>query len=94
MQIGRQIKLRCNYRGIIAHWLAHLPQGPAAPGSIPSNPEIWSEEKTVDVAEVNQLGCFVESGQLLENVDQRHLVLASGKLVLKRHEASDKDRLG
>ena len=80
--------------GNTAQWLGYFLTDPAALGSIPSIPKLFSEEKIVDIAEVNQLGCFVESGQLLENVDQRHLVLASGKLGLKRHEASDKDRLG
>ena len=36
------------------------------------------------VAEVNQKLCLRESGQWLENVDQSHLVLASGKLVLQK----------
>ena len=43
-----------------------------------------SEEKIVDVAEANQQRCSEESGLLPENVDQTHLVLASGKLVLKK----------
>ena len=38
----------------------------------------------VDVVEVNQRGCLEESEQWSENVDQTHLVLASGKLVLKQ----------
>ena len=33
---------------------------------------------------VNQLRCLENSGQRLENVDQTHLVLASGKLVLQK----------
>ena len=44
---------------------------PAALGSIPSNPEIFSY-----VAEVNQLRWLEESGQRLENVQTR-LVLPS-----------------
>ena len=40
----------------------------------------FSEEKTVDVADVNERHCSKESGQGLENVDLTHLVLASGKL--------------
>ena len=38
----------------------------------------------IDVAEVNQRRWLEESGQWLENVDRTHLVLASGKLVLKK----------
>ena len=34
---------------------------PAAPGSIPSFPEIFSEEKIADVTEVNQWCCFEEN---------------------------------
>ena len=41
-------------------------------------PKKISEEKIVDVAEVNQRRWLEESGQWLENVDQTHLVLASG----------------
>ena len=44
-------------------------------------PEIFSEEKNVHIAEVNQIRCFEESGQWLQNVDWTHLVLASGKRV-------------
>ena len=47
-------------------------------------PKIISEEKIVHVAEVNQQRCSEESRQWLENVDQTHLVLASGKLVLQK----------
>ena len=36
------------------------------------------------MAEVNQWCCLEESGKLLENVDQTHIVPASGKLVLKK----------
>ena len=38
----------------------------------------------VDVAELNEWRCLVETEQLLDNVDQTHLVLASGKLVLQQ----------
>ena len=37
-----------------------------------------------DVAEIYQCRWLEESGQRLENVDRTHLVLASGKLVLKK----------
>ena len=56
----------------------------AASDSIHSAPKKISEEKIVDVAEVNQWHCLDESGQWLENLDQTHLVLASGKLVLQK----------
>ena len=39
----------------------------------------------IDVAEVNQLHWLEESRQWLENVDQTHLVLASGKPVLQKN---------
>ena len=35
------------------------------------------------LAEVNPRRCLEESEQWLENVDQTHLILASGKLVQK-----------
>ena len=57
---------------------------PGAPGLIPSVPKIFSEEKIVDVAEVNQRHCLEESGHWLEKVDQTHLEVASGKLVLQK----------
>ena len=38
----------------------------------------------VDNAEVYQGPCVEKSGQYLENVDQTHLVLASGKRVLQK----------
>ena len=60
--------------GCVAQWLACLLPDPAATGSIPS----------ADVAEVNQPYGLSESGQWLENVDQPHLVLASGKLELQK----------
>ena len=44
-----------------AQWLAHMLTDPAAPGSIPSFPEIFSEEKIADVTEVNQWCCFEEN---------------------------------
>ena len=56
-------------------------------GLIPNIPQKISEEKNVAVAEVYQPHCLEESGQWLENVDQTHLVLASGKLVLQKSKA-------
>ena len=38
----------------------------------------------INVAEVNQRRWLEESGQWLENVDQTHLVLDSGKPVLQK----------
>ena len=51
---------------------------PAASGSIPSVLKSFSDDKIVDVADVNQQLCLEEIGLWLENVDQTHLVLASG----------------
>ena len=53
-------------------------------GSIPSVHKIFSEEKIVDVAEVNHWRCLEESGQRLENVDQTHRELTSAKLELQK----------
>ena len=41
-------------------------------------------EKIIGVAEVNQWCWLEESGQWLQNVDRTHLLLASGKPVLKK----------
>ena len=65
-----------------AQGLAYLLQDPAAKGLIPSIPEVFSNKRIVNVAEVNQWRCLEESGQWLENVAQTYLVLASGKLFL------------
>ena len=67
----------------IAQCLAYLLLDPAAQCSIPSIPQKVSERKIV-VAEVNQLRGLEESGQWFENVDQTHLVLASGKLLFQK----------
>ena len=68
----------------IAQWLAYLLPDIAALGSILSGPPKNSEENIVNVAEVNERRWLEESGQWLENVDQAHLVLASGKPVLQK----------
>ena len=68
--------------GNIAQWLAYLLLYPAALGSIPSIPKKNSEEKIVDVAEVNQRRSLEENEQWLHNVDLTHCVLACGKLGL------------
>ena len=57
---------------------------PAAQGLIPGVLKIFSSEKTVDIAKVNQQRSLEESGQWLENVYPSHLVLTRGKLVLKK----------
>ena len=44
---------------------------------------MFSKEKIPNAALVNQQRCFEESGQWLETVDQTHLVMATGELVLK-----------
>ena len=49
--------------------------------SCPSVPKLFSEEKIVESAEVNQL---VESEQWLKNVDWTDLVLASVQLALQK----------
>ena len=48
--------------------------------------------KIVNVAEVNQLRCLEKSEQWLENVDQIHLVLASGKLELQKNSFNSNRR--
>ena len=68
--------------GSISQWLAYLLPDPAAPGSIPSIPLKFSEEKVFDIAEVNQRRWLEECGHWLENVDQTYLVVVSGKQVL------------
>ena len=68
----------------IVQWSAYLLPDPAVPGSIPSVPQKISDERIVDVAEVNQQCSLEKSGQWLENVDQTHLVLARGNLVLQK----------
>ena len=45
---------------------------------------MFSEEKNIDVAEVNQRHWLEENGQWLENVDWTHLFLASGKPILQK----------
>ena len=52
---------RGNTGGNIPQWLAYLLSNPAAPGSIPSIPNKFSEENIEDAAEVNQRHCFEES---------------------------------
>ena len=47
-------------------------------------PKKNSEEKFIDVDEVNQHRWLKESGLWLENVDRNHLVLASGKPLLQK----------
>ena len=64
--------------GSIAKWLAYLLPDPATPGLIPSIPKKF-QIKIVDVTVVNKQRWLEESGQRLQNVDQTHLVLASGK---------------
>ena len=54
-------------------------------GSISNIPPKIDRGKIVYVAEVNQRRCQEESGLWLENVDRTHLVLAGGKLVLKKY---------
>ena len=58
--------------------------GPSCPSLIPRIPDNFSEEKIVDVAEVDQGRCLEESGQRLESVHPTHLELAISKLVLQK----------
>ena len=58
--------------------------GPAAPGLIPSGPKFLIG-KINDAAKFNQRHSLEESEHCLENVDQTHLLLAIGKLVLLKH---------
>ena len=73
----------CHHGGRIVQYLADLLLDPTALGLISSIPEFFSEEKIVNVAEINQRCCLDESGQWYENFDWTDLVLPSGKLVLK-----------
>ena len=61
-------------KSVFLIYLSPHTQLPAAPGSIPSIPEILL--KNVEVTE--------ESGQWLEYGYRTHLLLASGKLVLQK----------
>ena len=79
-----KIKLIHAIGSSIAQWFSSLLPDPAAPGSIPSAPEIFSDEKIVTIAVVNQHNCFEESGLWLENVHQTFLVLASVEKVLQK----------
>ena len=63
--------------------ICFLASGPRCPGFDSQCYQIFSEEKIIIVAEVDQQRCLEESGQWLENVDQSHLVLAMGSLVLQ-----------
>ena len=58
-----------------------LASRPSCPGFDSQHSQICFEEKNVDAVEVNQLRNLEESGQWLENVDQTHMLLGSGKLV-------------
>ena len=60
-------------------------------GLIPSISDIFAEDKIIDVDEVSQRHWLEESRKWLENVDQIHLVLASGKLV--QHKNTFRPRL-
>ena len=72
-------------RGRKAQWQADFLLVRVAPGLITIIPELISDKKIVDVAEVNKWRCLEESGQWLENADQNHLTLGSGKLVLQKN---------
>ena len=57
---------------------------PSSPRFDSQSSRIFFKEKIISIAEVKQQGWLEESGLLLENVDQTHLVLASGKRVLQK----------
>ena len=61
-----------------------LISGPSSRRSNSQCSQKISRLKIVDVAEVYHWHCLEESGQWLENVDQPHQILASGKLVLQQ----------
>ena len=69
--------------------VAYLLLDPAVVYLLPSIPKKYSVEDIIDVAEVHERCCWVESEQWLENVDQTHLVAASGKLVLQISPLTD-----
>ena len=50
--------------------------------------------KNVNIANVNQWRCLEENGQRLENADQTHLVLASGKLIVQKIGLICQKRIG
>ena len=70
--------------GSKARWLEYLILNPAVLVWIPSALKIFSWERIVNVAEVNQQRCLEESGQWLENVNRTHLHGTSGKLVIQK----------
>ena len=61
-----------------------LASGLSCPGFDSQCAQKISEEKIINIAEVNQWRWLEESVQWLENVDQTHLVLASGKPELQK----------
>ena len=65
-----------NKRGNIPQWLEYLLPDQAAPGSNPCVPKKNSRNELLMLLMSN-------NGKWLENVDQTHLELASGKLVLQ-----------
>ena len=63
-----------------------LASSPSCPGF---NSQNFIRGKIIDVAEVNQCCWLEESEHWLENVDQTHLVLASGSPVLQKSKKAD-----
>ena len=61
-----------------------LASRPSCPRFNSKHSQKISEEKIIDVVEVNQQHCLETSGQCLENVDRTHLEQASGKLVIQK----------
>ena len=63
---------------------------PAVRVRFPALPKYFQRKKIVDVAD---LPTPLLSGQWPKNVDQHHLVLASGKLVLTKNSSFEKLKL-
>ena len=61
----------CVQHSIVVSMLASRPSCPWF--SFPAFPKLFSEEKIVDAAEVNQPYCLDECGRWFENVDQTQL---------------------
>ena len=62
-----------------------LASGPSCLEFDTQSSQFFSEENIINGAEVNQWRCLKKSGQWFENVDQTHLVLASGKPELQQN---------
>ena len=66
----------------VAQWIAYLLPTLQPRIQIPAFPIFFSDEFLMLLSLTD--GTVLKSGQRLDNVDQTHLVLASGKLVLQK----------